>query len=427
MPNLTQTKVIAGKNVTITFIFKKYKAHHLTADLEELKVLQQKQGAQRIGKVLNNALEKEELDLRWLNVKNWVPIPYQNFIEHVTSFFPKVLFNIIEQNPYFIVGEQLVMEFRIIHIKDRGYYHEHKVAEKKSDEGSDIEHALFDISGLWLLQTIAAPWFYLKKIDFEYIYRYYLHELTHHYDFSNQQVARIQAAQKAKEPKILGPKLLYGQAEFVKKYTRYCTVPAVPFIYQSIFNLRIEGIADFNVRRVSGTFNIERSALKEYNENLINLTLKTKVQDAESFYGDKVAYNLTAGGELTSGRQMCLCIMLAIARITNIPYKLQVVMWTRKRPYENANKANWNELLSTYKTIYVTNVSTQLIDTAIAKIQSLTPEGFIEEYEKACQVLGITKEEYKVMTTKRMLGLRQLAIDNYLTQRKALRKRKGFE
>lgn len=411
------TQSIAGKKVSIVFIFEKYKPKHLAADFEELVEFQKKKGAQRIGKVTEQPLQKEELDFRWLNIKNWVPIPYDEFIKISTNLFSKALFYLVQQNPYLIVGEELVLEFKVIQIKNRDYYYAYNYAEKRHDPGSDIEHALFDIAGIWLLQAIAAPSFYLNRIDFSYVYRYFLHELTHHYDFARIQLAKIEA------DLVKTRKFVFNKEPLKKKYIGYSSVPSLPFIFESIFNLRIEGIADFNARRDFSRLNIDLNGIKQYNKNLLELTLRTKLNDIEELYNQKIGYgNLTPSGEYSNGRMMCLFIALAVAREKKAKYGIEV---GKKKVY--LYDANWGELLSANNVLFVTDLPLPIIEVALAKIQETNPDTFIDLYEQACQVLGITNGSHKIMTRERMLSYKNLAVENYLKVRSAARKKEGFE
>lgn len=389
MDKIEYSATIRGTPVKCTFIFDKYEEKNYNKDFKEFVAYQKR--ASLTG-------ELGEKDLKFLPGKNLEYVPFEFFRENVPKLFSQSVFFLLEHNPDFIVSDEFNLQMKLMRIPNRSYYFNY------DEKAADPENACFDGAGIWFIQTIAAPFFYSKHIDFSIIMRYFVHELVHHMDFMTLYTS-FESKYKDKIHLLS------------RKRSAYC----LNYLYSSMFNLREEGFADF-IARANTVIDINTVGIREYNKNMVVLTEMSKKLESEAFYVKKIGWeNLTTSGEYANGRMMCAVIAMYAAKYVKEPYALSIGK-TKLNGYD----FNWNALLSKYDVIFVSELSTKVIAETVRLIQPTAHYSFVQLYEKACDFLNIS-EDNRIMTARRFYALKKRAEENAIIARIARLRKRGFD
>jgi hypothetical protein len=329
MDNIEYKEMIGVHLVKVILIFDKYHERQYKKDFVDFSRYQKKQSLTGdVGETYFKFLKNNELSY----------ISYKSFREDCARLFSQVIFYLIKNNLHIIVSDTLSVQIRLIHNSDGSFSYD--------DEVSDSENACFEGGGRWFLQAIAAPFTYTKKIDFSYIFRFFLHELTHFVDHMNNYL-------------LFESRYSSKIRRFSQKKSNY----SLNYLFNSLFNLREEGFADFMARKNSPKIDISMKGIKEYNRNLVKLVKMTRKAKAETFYEKKIGWeNLTVSGEYTAGRNMCLFIALSLAKSKRLPYSL-VVAGNKQEGYDFPLL---DQYLARNKVIYIENLSSFVMNDAIA-------------------------------------------------------------
>lgn len=390
MNHIVIEKKINGKTVRCIFIFKKYSERDFKSDFEEFVQLQT--GKKKIG---------DFVEFHKYNLTKFTEIPYSYFIEYGTKLFSETMFNLLEQRPDFILSDELNIQIFFRSIKDLDYYF------ATVDKSINAENACFIAAGTWFLFNIVAPYFYFKKFEFSIVIRYFLHELTHYVDMVQKNLSwDINRNYETKIRNIVGRKSAYG----------------INYLYNSLFNLREEGLADFIARCESPEMDISGDAIKAYNSNLRKLAFMRYKRDASKFYFDKISHgNLTPTGEYSTGRNMCLIVAMSISKEIKSPFTIRV----NKEKFFGYNFNDFDHYLSKGVTIYVSGIHKDIIARTIALMRPTNHYYFLKVYEKACDVMGIS-DKNRAMTQRRFFRLVQEAKEISKSQNKRLIEKGGF-
>lgn len=395
MDKLEKSEKIGGKKVSIILIFDDYNKRKYKGDFQEFLDYQQ------------GRTEEEEGETDWRiyrNIKEFKEISYEIFREYCISLFSKVMFSLVKSNPQFIVSDELNIQIKILRVKNRDYYFYFK------EEACDTENACFDGAGSWFIQNIVAPYFYFGNVNTTHINRFFLHELTHFLDASQKYTPGS---------KYTAFELNYQKK--IKKIARKKSAYNLNFLYNSLFALREEGIADLVARKDSPFLDISLNGIKEYNKNMKRLVQMPKYHEAEEFYGQKISWgNLTPSGEYSNGRYMCMFIALALAKTKKISYGVEV---KGKKFY--GHEFDFDVLFSKSEKLLISNLPDDLIKEAIKIIMPTAHYYFVKLYEKACDTLGIS-EKNRIMTSRRFYSLKEKAIKYAKAQRRKRLKKNGF-
>jgi hypothetical protein len=352
-------------------------------------------------KELGEALKQETILKFWNKIKHFeTEISFDEFKKTTLSIFSKILFYEIENNPSYIISDSLTIEIKLLHVKDMEFffYYNH--------EASDLETACYYCSGLWFIQTIVMPFFMLGKTDFAHIERFIMHEFVHHLDF-------------VKGYLVWDTK--YN--EKIKKVARKKSAYNINYLYTSLFNLRQEGLADFNARKNSDKLEIDMSGVKEYNEKMIILSKTRLKKYSQSLYEDKISTgNMSASGEYTMGRNMCLTIALATAKRMKKAYILIESNGQTHRGYEFPEL---NKYLNHNTRIYISELHKDVIAQTMFDISPTVHYYFVKLYEGACDELNI-EDKNRIMTSKKFYALVKQAIQTYKDERKQKLLKSGF-
>lgn len=381
---------INNKTVRCVFIFKKYSKRDFKEDFEEFVQLQTEK--KKIG---------DFVEYHKYNITQFTEIPYDYFIEYGTKLFSKTIFYLLKQRPDFILSDELNIQILFRRIKNLEYYFD------TVNKSTNAENACFIAAGIWFLYNIVAPYFYLKKFEFSIIIRYFLHELTHYVDIVQKHLSwDMNRNYEKKIRNIVGRKSAYG----------------INYLYNSLFNLREEGLADFIARIQSPEIEINGDAIRTYNDNLQKLAHIRYKKDASKFYLDVIGYrNQTPIGEYSIGRNMCLVITMAIAKEHNSPFIIRI----NRDKFFGFKFDDLDHYLSKGVKIYVSSLHKDIIAKAIAKIRTTNHYYFLKIYEKACDVIGIS-DKNRAMTQIRFHRLVKEAKKINRRQNKELIKKGGF-
>jgi hypothetical protein len=320
-------------------------------------------------------------------------LDYKKSLGIIKEYFSKVLLRVIEENKKeLFLSKEFNLQIHLIRIPEREYYFEF------DSKASDENNACFDGSGLWFLQTLVFPLTYSGKINYRFIERYFLHEFVHWQDFC-----------KGK---------LDFKEEKKKKIVQQTSVQQLNFLYTSLINLRLEGLADFVSRKGPNGIDLNLNGIKKYNHNLKKLTKKTSFKASEAFYENDIGYgNVTPTGEYANGRMMCLTIAVALAKEKKIT--LQFI--SKKESFTDYSKID--HMLHRHDEVKVLNIPDAIFSEAIKDITPTSHYYFVKLYEKACDILGI-REKYRVMTVHRFYDLRKQAIETSMEkERKRLHRK----
>jgi len=386
MDTIEYQQVINGHLTKVILIFDKYQERQYKKDFADFVSYQKKQSLTgEVGETYFKFLKSNELSY----------IPYKKFRDDSARLFSQVLFYLLKNNPHIIVSETLNIQIRLIHNSDGSFSYD--------DEVSDAENACFEGGGRWFLQAVSAPFAYTQKIDFSYIFRFFLHELTHFVDHMHNYL-------------LFESKYSSKIRRFSQKKSNY----SLNYLFNSLFNLREEGFADFMARKNSPKIDINMKGVKEYNRHLVKLVKITRKAKAETFYEKKIGWeNLTASGEYTAGRNMCLFIALSLAKSKKLSYS--IVAGSQKM--EGYDYPLLDRYLAQNKVIYIQNLSSVVMNEAIAQISLYQGFEFIKFYEKACDYLAIT-EKNRIMTRQRANSLQKMAIEFAVAERQKRLKKK---
>jgi hypothetical protein len=365
--------------VRCIFLFKKYSDGKYQQDFQNFVDFQ-----------TNKTPRGEFVDYKLYNLKNYPLISYEYFADYASKLFSMWIFNLIKSNPEnFIPKEstQLNVQIYFKRIKDWEYSFE------TEDKLINAENACYTASGMWFLNNIVAPYYYLKKFDVGVITKYFLHEFTHYVDMINNMIPwedeRMDKEDryKTKIMRKVGRRHPYG----------------INFIYNSMFNLREEGIAYFSERANTSEMLFSKSDIIRYNSNLRKVAFGRYKKNMKDFYFKEVGeLNNNNWGESIIGRNMCLFVAMALAKAKRIPF----VMTIRKQRSSEFQFDNLDSLLSKGEIIGISGIREDIINEAKSMISKTTHYYFLKLYEKSCDILGIS-EENRAMTCRRFFSLVQ--------------------
>lgn len=388
MDSVAYEEKISGKTVRSIMIFASYSEKKFQEDFREFMDLQNRRN-----------LGEGFIDLHLYSIPNPRPIPYSFFREYASKLFSKVLFYMLKQRPDFIVSDELNVQVSIIRIPAFSYYFE------TVDEDMDPENACFKGAGVWFINNIVAPYFYFNRIEATTIVRYFAHELTHYKD-TVAGVLSWDARYSSKIKNIVGRKSAYS----------------INYLYNSLFNLREEGLADFMARIDSPEMDLSGAAILQYNENIRHLAFMRYKKEAAPFYASRIGWeNLSPSGEYAIGRNMCLVVAMSVAKIKKAPYRIKIGRDVQSG-YDFPRLENW---LSSGVTLYVSGLSKEVISAALSEIKSRNHYYFVKLYERACDHLGI-RDQNRAMTSHRFFALVNEAKAYAESKRKSRLEQTGF-
>ncbi|MGV8086544.1 MAG: hypothetical protein ACP5N1_02850 [Candidatus Woesearchaeota archaeon] len=398
MVDYTIHQKIGKYNIGVVFLFDGYDASSFKKDFQEIIDYQNKKSFSE-----DKDDRDKELDLKLYKQFNGKQIPkitYEFFKQKSFEVFSKFFLFMMKDNLSLATSEEFNIQFKVLRVPNRDYYFSYG----EEDLPSDPENACFVMSGSWLIHSIVLP-SVLGTSNFTLIQRYMLHELTHHYD------------------KMKGYDYFNSKYEDkIKKFYLKKSAFFLNCLYTSLFNLREEGLADFNARKDSSKIDINMEGVKTYNANLLKLsTLNTK-KESEPFYETQIGWgNLTPSNEYIIGRNICLTIAMAQAKKLNKTFSIIV----SGQKYSSRD-VSINSLLSNNNIIYISDLDSNAINSTIEIVRPLAHYVFLKEYEKACDELGIS-EDNRIMTRRKFYNIVRDSIERLKKEKISRLKSKGFK
>ena len=326
--------------------------------------------------------EPDEIDWKFLNIKNLNFISFADFLKIVSDLFSRVVFQVIKDNPTIMVSDQNEFKVKIILMRVPGrawYMEEDPKKELKSEkhaqflqelESEEVEHADYLTAGILLIQTVVAPWFYKRRINSTYIYRLLAHELEHHkhfmvdfYKFEDEVSKRLKIK--------------------VQKVPNY----RITYVFLTVHQLMNEGIADFVTITNRPKIDIHMEWIYKFRRDLDALTTMIGKNKIHKFWVENLAYGVFAGGAYYCGKIMCFTIALAFAKKMN-KQPLIYLENNEEYPLEAIN-----EIMRKHDTFHVGNINNVVFKRAYQEITKYkyNYKKFIALYEWACKELGIRK------------------------------------
>ncbi|HLD87463.1 MAG TPA: hypothetical protein VJB12_05370, partial [Candidatus Nanoarchaeia archaeon] len=244
-------------------------------------------------------------DLIYYRLKSYPYIPYEQFLTSVGELFSKIILQVLTDNPSIMVSDDEHFKVTLIlyRVLGRDWYFDadpngtlkNKHPEFIRDlESETVENISYLVAGVYLINSIAAPWFYLKKIPSSFVYRYLMHEFEHHEQYM---MDSFRLSEKIEER-------LKGR---VGKYPNY----RATFLFLAMYELLEEGTADFATIANRPRMDIRMDAILQFREDLNTLVTIVGKRKAEEFYEKNFSYGTLTKGSYYCGKVMCFTIELA--------------------------------------------------------------------------------------------------------------------
>jgi hypothetical protein len=251
MSDIVFRQKIGEFDVGVIFILDNYSESDFKKDLEYIKTYQSKKELSS-----DPEIRKKEMDLKFYQNIPFEKITY-NYFKDSLAIYAQMYFNSIKNgNTSLITSQEFNLQLKIKRVPDGEYYYSYG----DEDNISDPENACFYNAGMYMINTIVIPRI-LGTGDYSILRRFILHELIHHHDniMKNDFWNRTFKGQE-----------LYYEKKIKKVYMKKSAF-FLNCLYMSLFNLREEGLADFNARKENPMdYNFEESL--KYNKNLIRLS-----------------------------------------------------------------------------------------------------------------------------------------------------------
>ena len=364
---------ILGNKILINFSIDKYPEKRFALDLKEFRNYQFKKRIE----------EDEVLDLKYYKGKSEILFSYDEFLELVFNFMSKMIYNVLKERPQIITSDDLEIRVNIKRVANRAYYGVY-------DENKSSPESIFlEFSGLWLLQTIAYPGKYLKKIDYSVIYKFLVHELQHHKD-NVAKLFRFNKRYAKRIKKLVGKDLWFSNLKF---------------LYAVLFELREEGFADFAAKSNSPKIEVHMDWVRSFRKNVKKLAKIRDKNKASDFFDENLSI-LEYKGDYYCGMLMCFFIELAIAKRQGKPPFLQ----KKDKSYEHISSLN--RFMSKEKSFFVQDPGQKFFEEAYSLIQKTRIDTFISLYNESCDKLGISQKN-RVIWWQFFRVARKKAVETY--------------
>jgi hypothetical protein len=328
----------------------------------------------------DNAGKSKDGDLQFYRLKSYPFIPYAQFLNTVSEVYTKVIFQILKEDSGIMVSDEdyFKITFILYRVANRNWYFNAGIVEgltakecakfKDNLDTDSVEHIDYVVAGVYLIQTIAAPWTYLRKIPYSHVWKYLVHELEHHKQFMMDEFRlseKIRARLKGRE---------------VGNYPNY----RVSYLFTTMYELLDEGVAEFVASQNRPRIKINRESIFQFRKDLETLITINGRKKTWEFYEENLSYGDLTKGAYYCGRIMCFTIELAIAKIRNKP----VLAYVGKQEFPFGDM---NAFMSKYDVFEIGSPEPSVFKEAyeaISKTKNKYRE-YINLYEWACKELGI--------------------------------------
>lgn len=404
---IVETEIIHGMKLNIIFTF----CNKSTYDYEfkEWTDFQDKMFAER------EKTQKVEGFKIYNKIKTKRYIGYREFTKICVPFFSRTLFEVFKDNPdLFLDREETTLHIKIeraerweydeaakkyTFIGAFPYSNPESFVNKAIKEGLlDLDHYYIAFSIFYVLQSIVAPYLFLKRVNYIFLYKYLAHELEHYKTF----------AEKYYHPEFMLKERIGLHMARKSDYS-------LTFLYTCLCDLRNEGLADFRKKRDTTRILIVPKIIKNFRNLVKKIPIIKKKKDLEEYY-EKEIYAGSMEGVYYCGYIMCFFIAYSLdTKTPRILFKSGFETEIRQLP----------KVFNTERKFFISPPSKKAYGEAYLIISKAPPIQFLELYEKACIKLGLSFDSM-VLTTKLFRELWEKA--EYIFQRNELRaiKRKGF-
>ncbi|MBI2141916.1 hypothetical protein HYU15_00310 [Candidatus Woesearchaeota archaeon] len=383
---------IGGKTITVVFVFQRYWRKYLQDDYEWLKQYHRRQ--------LKLENPQSDIDLKFYHAISRFPeISYDYFKDAVRKFCLQIIHKVLSDNPSIITTttDYFEVQLKVVMVKERQEYY------MAYDESlSDTEHALVELNGLWLLNTIVLPWMAFQRIDYKPAYKLFEHEMGHHFDWIERKYRAEDYAMKRINP-------------LMRRIGNY----SLFYLYLAFESLRVEGFQEFNTKKDMQSIDVDMSLARAFRRLVEELSRKRKIHEASEFY-DKNLGSASHQGIYYVGRLACQTIALAIAKQQGVADKISIML-----PNGSTEElSNLNSVMSRHQKFRISKIPDHIFQQAAQAMQAQYRQ-FIRIYEGACNELGISARN-RIVTYAWFDDLKKRATKYYTEDRLKRMAAKGF-
>lgn len=375
-----------NKTVTVIYELSFYSQRNYKMDFQDFLDYQTKK---------ERVASADELDWKFYNVNVGEYIPYNDFANILSSALTQIFFQILRNDPSIMVSDE--PNFRIYFIvarepKRNWYFLENPGKDELTEdkypgllneiESENSETAIYLVAGSFLLQAVVWPYKFRKRINYQYISRYLVHEFEHHkqtmskfFSHYDKIEARLKERFKIKLPRL--PRIINQR---------------ISYTFFTFQELLIEGLADFVTIGNRKSIDIHMDYIYQFRRNLDALATMDGHKKIEEFWIENLSYGTFAGGAYYCGKIMCFTIALAIAK----KYNLSPFIYLENK--EEFSLGELDKLMSRHKILYVQNPDSRILKMAYEQIRKTgyNYRKFILLYESSCRQLGIRKRNMVV-------------------------------
>ncbi|HIG98896.1 TPA: hypothetical protein HA231_05760 [Candidatus Woesearchaeota archaeon] len=353
---------ISGKKVVIVFLFKNYWRKHLRNDYRKLV---------RYHRHRYKNGDPNFFDLKFYNGiaqagKRFPGIPYEYFRDAVRRFLVRATYEVLRDDPTLVTstGSVFEIQIKVIRVPDRSYY------AANIEDISDTDHAYLEFNGFWLLNTIVLPWIATQRIDYKLLYKFMQHELGHCREWVNQ-LYRLEDYAKSRI------------APLMRMHRNY----SLFFLYLVSENLRVEGVHEFADKRDMQRIDVHMEWIRNFRMQVEELITRKKMSEATEFF-EKNLDSASHQSTYYVGRLMAQTIALAVAKKEGYGAQISIQL-----PVGQVVGLQWlNDAMSRFKAFYISQLPDAVYLKAKEIMQQYKYRAFIQLYEWACNLLGISME-----------------------------------
>ncbi len=319
-------------------------------------------------------------------------LPDFNYFQKITiNLLQSMVKKVLNDMPEILevsISDFFEIQISIVNGRKRDYYAYH------NDEVSDMGHFFIELSGTVVLGRMVVQYFYTQRFDYSFVEKLLLHEFRHQVELMRN-VYRREYGVQDKLKKIMS----------IKKDTFFNK--GIVLLYTAFCDTYTEGVANFSAMRNTSRIEIEMGWIRNYRMVLMNLAKMQKKREAEKYFGDIIEVE-RGSSTYYCGKIMCYIIGLSIAKRTPFFNTLKIYVGNNKFPLNDLNK-----LMNSSKVIYADNLPPQILNETMKALTSVPNYRlFIQKYEEACNILGIS-ENNRIITWKTFNEIKKTGLNYY--------------
>lgn len=350
-------------------------------------------------------------------------ISYSDFVKISAPFISRVLFQTFNDNQSLFAGKKDTVQIKITSTPRWEYDEAEKrykflsgfpysmpepfVKQAMKGEIMDLEHYYVAFSVFYILQAIVAPYVYLKKIDYNFLYRYFMHEFEHYKQLAEGLYLRE-----------------YELGIRINPHMSRSSDYTLQYLWWTICALQKEGLAEYRKMINTPKIMIIPNYHKNFKNLLKELTNKKTKKETEDYFNNKL-YSGTP-----EGVYYCGTIMAFIVAYSFDPKSAYILREKNESAgvFDKTPGLELTRLAEKFKSgekFFITTPSKNAYEKTYEMLSKASPEEYILLYEEACKKLEL-KGEAILITTK---FLKKLWADSeYIFEKNELEKLKkeGF-